>query len=121
MLDGRAPVEVGVAACALAFAIVLLLAPAARAHGPTVEITEAGLKPPLLNLFVGTTVHFANTISAPEGLVIVDEGGTLASPRLRAPGDGWHYTFEQPGSHTIRIAERPQATMRIVIVPKRTP
>lgn len=120
-LAGRCGIAAFAAVFAIAFVAVFVLAPAARAHGPTVEIGEAGLKPVLLNLFVGTTVHFANTIHAPEGLVVVDEGGSFESPRLRAPGDGWHYTFEQPGSHTIRIAGRPEATMRVVIVPRRTP
>ena len=102
-------------------ASLLVAAAPARAHGPTVEITAEGLKPPLLNLFEGTTVHFANTLDAPEGLVVVDETRTLESPRLRAPGDGWHYTFEKAGTWVILVEQRPDAKMRIVVVPKRAP
>ncbi|MEZ4291085.1 MAG: hypothetical protein R3E53_11355 [Myxococcota bacterium] len=69
---------------------VLALAHAASAHGPTIEITHAEMKPALLNLYVGTTVHFNNTVSMPGGHVVVDESGTLESPPLLEPGDGWH-------------------------------
>ena len=101
---------------------LLLVAVSARAHGPTVEIGEAGLRPPLLNLFEGTTVHFANTISAAQGLVVlVDEAGAVRSPVLKAPGDGWHHTFEKSGRYAIRLEQRPEAKMTIVVVPKRTP
>ena len=91
----------------------------ALAHGPTNEISHEALKPTLLNLFVGTTVHFANTVEMPGGHVILDEGGTLESPRLEKPGDGWHYTFEEVGTFEIYIREHPEAKARIVVVPKR--
>ncbi|MBY0401975.1 hypothetical protein K2X89_16905 [Myxococcota bacterium] len=101
-------------------AAVLFGATSARAHGPTVEIRATGLSPALLNLYQGTTVHFANTIAAPEGLVVlVDEAGQVRSPVLAAPGDGWHYTFEATGRYAIRLAGRPEAKMTIVVVPKR--
>jgi hypothetical protein len=104
---------------AVAFALV---APSpARAHGPTVELTAKGLEPVLLNLFEGTTVHFSNTLVAPEGLVVVDESGLLESPPLKQPGEGWHFTFDRTGSYVIHVRERPEATMRIVVVPKRAP
>lgn len=92
----------------------------ARAHGPTVEIRATGLSPALLNLFAGTTVHFANTIEAATGLVVlIDEAGQVRSPVLARPGDGWHYTFEQTGRYSIRLEQRPDAKMTIVVVPKR--
>ncbi|MBK7949957.1 MAG: hypothetical protein IPK00_14690 [Deltaproteobacteria bacterium] len=102
-------------------AAALLGVPApARAHGPTVEIRATGLSPALLNLFEGTTVHFANTLDAPAGLVVlVDEAGRIRSPVLKAPGDGWHYTFEASGRYAIRLEQRPEAKMTIVVVPKR--
>jgi hypothetical protein len=50
-----------------------------------------------------------------------DEGGTFASPPLRAPGDGWHHTFERAGTYEVRVVQRPEARMRIVVVPKRGP
>ena len=99
----------------------LLAASPARAHGPTVEITAAGLKPVLLNLYVGTTVHFLSALSAPEGFVVVDQTGALKSPPLTAPGDGWHYTFDKTGTFEIHVEKHPDAKMRIVVVPKATP
>lgn len=100
-----------------------LLASASRAHGPTVEITAEGLRPPLLNLFLGTTVHFAQTVATPEGVSvqIEREGESVKGPVLKAPGDGWHYTFEAPGRHAVRLVERPAAMMTIVVVPERKP
>ena len=99
----------------------LLAASPARAHGPTVEITAAGLKPVLLNLYVGTTVHFLSALSAPEGFVVVDQTGALKSPPITAPGDGWHYTFDKTGTFEIHVEKHPDAKMRIVVVPKATP
>ena len=93
-----------------------------RAHGPTVEITDAGLKPPLLNLFEGTTVHFSNKQNAPLGIVVwIDETGSVKSPVLRAPGDGWHHTFEKSGRYSVRLEQRPDAKMTIVVVPRKAP
>ena len=91
----------------------------ALAHGPTIEISHDELKPSLLNLFVGTTVHFSNTVEMPGGHVIVDESGTIESPALEKPGDGWHYTFEKEGTFEIHIKQHPTAKARIVVVPKR--
>ena len=105
----------------LATPLALVAAAPARAHGPTVELTAKGLEPVLLNLFEGTTVHFSNTLVAPEGLVVVDESGLLESPAFKQPGEGWHFTFDKTGSYVIHVRGRPEATMRIVVVPKRTP
>ena len=91
----------------------------ASAHGPTIEISHGELKPSLLNLFVGTTVHFSNTVAMPGGHVIVDESGTIESPALVSPGDGWHYTFEKEGTFEIYIKQHPTTKARIVVVPKR--
>lgn len=101
-------------------ALLVLSAPgAAMAHGPTVEITETGLRPALLNLFEGTTVHFASTLVASPGLVVVvDPEGKVRSPALAKPGDGWHHTFERRGRYAIRVDGRPGATMTIVVVPR---
>ncbi len=91
----------------------------ASAHGPTIEVSHSELKPKLLNLFVGTTVHFSNTVEMPGGHVIVDASGTIKSPPLIKPGDGWHYTFEKEGAFEIYIEQHPEAKTRIVVVPKR--
>lgn len=104
-----------------ALAIVALLAIAAPgyAHGPTIKISHSEMKPPLLNLFVGTTVHFENTVAMPGGHVVVDEAGTLESPPLEAPGDGWHYTFDEVGTHHVFVRQHPNAKAKIVVVPKK--
>lgn len=106
---------------ALALLVGLLLgAGPALAHGPTVEIRASGLRPVLLNLFEGTTVHFANTLAAPDGIVVlIDETGDLRSPVLKQPGDGWHYTFERSGRYDVRIEGRSDWKMTIVVVAKR--
>ena len=108
--------------CLLVVSLALLgtgVPSAALAHGPTIEISHDELKPSLLNLFVGTTVHFSNTVEMPGGHVIVDESGTIESPALEKPGDGWHYTFEKEGTFEIHIEQHPTAKARIVVVPKR--
>ncbi len=111
------PVVVGMLTLVLG-ALIALTASPARAHGPTVVITEAGLKPALLNLFVGSTVHFTNQIAGAEGVVVGDEAGSFSSPPIAAAGEGWHYTFERIGEYAIRVVGRPGATMRIVVIAK---
>ena len=114
--------SISAALVAVALASLWLVAASpARAHGPTVEVTAASLKPVLLNLYVGTTVHFSSTLGAPEGLVVVDQTGALESPPLKSPGDGWHYTFDKTGTFEIHVEKHPEAKMRIVVVPKATP
>jgi plastocyanin len=98
---------------------ILLVAGGSHAHGPTIEIRHDAMKPTLLNLFVGSTVHFKNMVEMPGGHVVVDESGTLESPPLEAPGDGWHYTFEKEGTFELFIKQHPAARARIVIVPQR--
>ena len=104
----------------LAFAGGLVWSPAiAIAHGPTIEISHEAMKPTLLNLFVGTTVHFSNTVEMPGGHVVVEKEGRLESPPLEHPGDGWHYTFEAEGVYEVFVRQHPEARARIVVVPKR--
>lgn len=114
-----APVALASSAATLLVSLALAAGPA-LAHGPTIEIRDSGLSPALLNLFEGTTVHFANTLDAPQGLVVlVGETGTVRSPMLKKPGDGWHYTFERTGRFEVRVEGRPDAKMTIVVVAKR--
>ena len=101
--------------------LMLLVAPGfALAHGPVIEIRQNEMKPDLLNLFVGTTVHFSNTLELPGGFVVVEKQGRLESPPLEHPGDGWHYTFEQEGVYEVFVRQHPEAKARIVVVPKRS-
>ncbi len=114
------PVAAGrVVVAALVLMVAVIGAAPAFAHGPTIEISHQEMKPPLLNLFVGTTVHFANTVAMPGGHVVVDASGTLESPPLAEPGDGWHYTFETEGTFDVFVKQHPDARARIVVVPKR--
>ncbi len=103
----------------LVVAALWLVAAPALAHGPTIEISHSEMKPPLLNLFVGTTVHFANTVAMPGGHVVVDEEGTLESPPLEKPGDGWHYTFEEVGTYHVFVKQHPDAKATINVLPKK--
>lgn len=96
----------------------LLAASASLAHGPTIELLPGEMKPGLLNLFVGSTVHFSNTVEVPSGYVVVDEGGALESPKMLSPGDGWHYTFDDAGTFEVFIREAPEAKAKIVVIPK---
>lgn len=97
----------------------LIAAAPSFAHGPTIKLSHEEMKPVLLNLFVGTTVHFLNTVMMPGGHVVVDEAGNIESPALVEPGAGWHYTFESVGTYELYIREHPEAKARIVVVPKR--
>jgi plastocyanin len=97
---------------------MLLMASASFAHGPTIELSHGAMKPQLLNLFVGTTVHFSNTVEMPGGHVVADEAGTIESPPLEHPGDGWHYTFESTGRFELFIRQHPEARATIVVVEK---
>jgi hypothetical protein len=112
--------------CAAAMLVIAMTwgffaAAPAFAHGPTIELSAEEMKPPLLNLYVGSTVHFLNLNKAdnPGGYVVVDTAGTIESPPLEEAGDGWHYTFEEVGTHELFIRQNPEAKARIVIVPKR--
>jgi plastocyanin len=91
----------------------------AHAHGPTIEISHSEMRPALLNLFAGTTVHFQNTVEMPGGHVVVDTEGRIESPALEHPGDDWHYTFEEEGVYEIFVRQHPDAKARIVVVPAR--
>lgn len=99
--------------------LALGVAAPAAAHGPTIEITHGEMKPPLLNLFVGQTVHFDNKVAMPGGHVVIDETGTIESPPLEKPGDGWHYTFDTVGTFELRLKQHPKTTARIVVHPKK--
>lgn len=100
-------------------AVACVCAGPALAHGPTIKVSDQEMKPGLLNLFVGTTVHFAKIGATPALHVVVDEAAGIESPALENAGDGWHYTFDAEGTYEIFIREHPGAKARIVVVPKR--
>jgi plastocyanin len=98
--------------------VIFLVAGVSRAHGPTIELTHSEMKPALLNLFVGSTVHFLNKSAMPGGHVVVDRTGRIESPPLEQPGDGWHYTFDEPGSYEVFVRQHPKAAARINVIEK---
>ncbi len=110
----------GVIAVALiAVATGVLFASAAKAHGPTIEITHAEMKPALLNLFVGTTVHFNNQEWMPGGHTVVDTTGKIESPPLEKVDEGWHYTFDEVGAFELFVKQHPMAKVRVNVVSKK--
>ena len=103
----------------IALATGILFASAAKAHGPTIEITHAEMKPALLNLFVGMTVHFNNKEWMPGGHTVVDTTGKVESPPLEKVDEGWHYTFDEVGTFELFVKQHPMAKARINVVPKK--
>lgn len=99
-------------ACA---ALLLLWAGPASAHGPTVRVAWSGLKPATLTVRAGTTVHFHNANSSGSPSTVVADDGSFSSPTL-GRAEGWHYTFEAPGSFDYHLSEQPSAKGRIVVV-----
>ena len=99
--------------------VLMGLAAGASAHGPTIEITHTAMKPALLNLYAGSTVHFQNQQAMPGGHTVVDETGVIESPPLEKVGDGWHYTFDEVGRYEVHVAQHPSAKATIVVVPKK--
>ena len=120
MLSRRSAERRGVGLCAMVLCSLFFASPT-WAHGPTIKLSHSEMKPALLNLYAGTTVHFANTVKMPGGHVVVDESGTLESPPLAEPGDGWHYTFDEVGTFEIYLKQHPMAKARIVVVPAKKP
>ena len=101
------------AAC---FALALALgASGAHAHGDTIRVSYAVLKPERLTVPAGTTVHFenANASGAPCTIVIGD--GVARSPAL-GRAEGWHYTFENPGEHRFFVEEAPSRAGAVIVL-----
>ena len=110
----------GVRACIRALlpvvAIAVLLGPPlAAAHGPTVRLSYAGVRPARLVLVVGQTVHFLNANSGPGTCTLIAEGGAFEARPLER-GKGWHHTFEAEGSFSFFVEEFPSARGEIVVV-----
>ena len=94
---------------------VLLAAPLAAAHGPTVRLSYAGVRPARLVLVVGQTVHFLNANSGSGTCTLVAEDGAFEAPPL-GRAEGWHHTFEAAGSFAFFVEEFPSARGEIVVV-----
>ena len=98
-------------------AAIVLVAGAALAHGPTLRGSYSAIKPRQLAIRAGDTVHFKNVNGSELTTTFVDESGTFESPVLPRGGD-WHYTFETPGTYTVRLKENAD-TQAIVVVGER--
>ena len=97
---------------ALVVASLLLLAPAAFAHGPTVRVGYSGVRPPSVAVEVGGTVHFHN--EGATQVQVVGDDGSFTSPAL-AGSTGWHHTFEQAGVFPYRVDPSNSATGKIIV------
>ena len=99
---------------ALAFCALLLTAAEAQAHGPTIRLSHAGLRPKSLVIEVGSTVHFHNDSSSDLPCTVRALDDSFQSPPL-ARAEGWHYTFDTPGVFEIRLSESSRATAKITV------
>lgn len=99
----------------IAILLFALAAPAARAHGPTVQVSYAGARPDRLTVAAGQTVHFQNMNTGAGTCTLVGEDGAFESPTL-ARREGWHHTFEIPGEFSYTLKEFPgvKGTVRVV-------
>lgn len=102
-------------AVALAPAVVLG-APAAWAHGATVRASFAGVKPPVLVIRAGETVHFVNANVSSDALTIASDDGAFESPAL-ARGEGWHHRFDAAGKFGVHVKGFESAHGQIVVAP----
>jgi plastocyanin len=107
----------GLGRLALAVAGLLLAAGAARAHGPSVEASFSGLRPKLVTIAAGDTVHFRRAGGSQLALTLVSDAGLFEGRVLDA--EGWHYTFETPGDYSFHLKENPSARVRILVGPPR--
>jgi len=104
-----------VAGTALGLLLAATLWPAtARAHGPSVRVGYSGVRPAMLAIAAGTTVHFQNANSGDGPCTVVADDGSFRSPTL-ARGEGWHHEFNEPGRHSFHIAEYGGVTGVIVV------
>jgi len=99
----------------IAVVLGLLVASSALAHGPTVTVAYAGVKPATLTIRVGETVHFKNGNSSGAVCTVVIEDGSSTS-RAVTRAQGWHHTFERAGRFPFQVKEMGSAKGVIVVV-----
>jgi plastocyanin len=96
--------------------LLLLMAGLAFAHGPGIAMTRASFDPAEIRVPVGQVVHFTCLESVPRGLQVVADDGGFQSPRL-ARGEGFHHTFEKPGTYPYHLQQDPSVQGTIVVEP----
>ncbi len=77
-----------------------------------VAIQDFAFNPPTLTVPVGTTVTWSNLDEVPHTATAT--GGVFDSGRL-APGDGWSFTFDQPGTFDYSCTYHPGMTGAITV------
>ena len=100
----------GVAVCLAASTLAL----DARAHGPTVKLSYSRVTPERLVIRAGQTVHFHNASRTARTFTLRAEDGSIESPPLPR-GEGWHHTFEEPGTFVFTAVERERLRCTIVV------
>ncbi len=95
--------------------VALALAPAAAAHGPSVKVAYANVRPAELVIRVGDTVHFQNANRGSGVCTIVADDESFASPTLTRE-TGWHHTFPKPGRFSYPVREFATSRGAIVVV-----
>ena len=94
--------------------LALALPLSAWAHGPTVKLRYGSVKPLVLTIQAGQTVHFQNENSSGLPCTVVFAGGELTGPTLEK-GGGWHHTFEEAGEFPYQLAESSKTRGTIVV------
>lgn len=100
-------------------AIGVLVASLAYAHGATIDIGHNRVEPAEVTIAVGGVVHFQNHDEMPGGHTIVADDGSFSSPGM-AKDEGWHHTFEKPGTYSFHIKEHPGAKGKVIVVEKKS-
>jgi plastocyanin len=102
---------------ALTAALLLAAAGAspAWAHGTTIAVAWSGVRPSHVTVVVGAPVHFENANAGSGTCTVVADDGSFESPPL-ARGEGWHHTFEAPGTWSFHVKEQAGAAGSITVV-----
>ena len=69
------------------------------------------------NYEAGATVHFMNANASGALCTLVADDGSLEGPAMTR-AEGWHHTFEVPGTYRFHIKEMSGKTGTIVVGPR---
>jgi len=93
----------------------LVLPRPAAAHGPTVRVAYGAIRPAVLTIRKGETVHFLNANTGGGPCTVVAEDGSFRSPVMERAG-GWHMTFDEAGSFPFFVEEYSKAKGLVIVV-----
>jgi len=91
-----------------------LATPAARAHGPSLDVSFSAFRPRQLTIAAGDTVHFRRAPGSDLPLTVAADDGSFESPTL-GRAEGWHHTFDEPGDFSIHLLENTATRARILV------